>query len=175
MNMMDLADWNEHGVLHGPHAKEVGLSCDGIVSKAPNRLLIDFIELQAIKCLKETVKSIVHVYKYSECEESPAAERRSLIEYIDSDARKKMSFLFKVFVALNTDENWVTLDDYIFAAMNRIYLKSISLSERCLSRYKYRKNGLCSEANCRVQEFLVRANAQFDVHLHLGGACGGEL
>jgi len=121
MNMMDLADWNEHGVLHGPHAKEVGLSCDGIVSKASNRLLIDFIELQAIKCLEETVKSIVvHAYIYSECEESPATERRSLIEYIDSDARKKMSFLFKVFVALHTDENWATLDDHIFAAMNRI-------------------------------------------------------
>ena len=29
--MMDLADWNEQGVLR--HAKEVGLSYDGIVLK----------------------------------------------------------------------------------------------------------------------------------------------
>lgn len=166
MNMMDLADWNEHCVLPQPHAKEVGLSYDGIVPKAPTRSLIDFIEIQAIRCLKETVKSILHVHRYSEGE-SPAAERRSLIEYIDSDARKKMSLLFKVFVALHTDEHWASLDDYIFAAMNRIYLKSISLSERCLGRYRYRKDDLCTEANCRVQEFLLRANAQFDVYLHL--------
>jgi len=33
-----------------------------------------------------------------------------------------MSFLFKVFVALHTNDKWAALDDcYIFAAMNPLY------------------------------------------------------
>mmetsp|Transcript_3243 Transcript_3243/g.4985 ORF Transcript_3243/g.4985 Transcript_3243/m.4985 type:complete len:162 (+) Transcript_3243:394-879(+) len=157
MNMMDIA-WNEHDMLS---PKEVGLTSNGIALKAPTRSQIDSIESQAMRCLENAVKSIVHAYKYPE---SP--ERRSLIEYFECDGQRQMSFLFKMFRDLDTDVNWVAFDDDIFAAMNRIYLKSISLSERCLGRY--RKGDVCAEAHSRVREFLVKANAKFDVYLHLG-------
>ena len=157
MNRMDL-DSNEQGVLPPP---EVGLAYNGIASKAPTRSQIDSIESQAITCLAITVKFIVHAYKYPE---SP--ERTSLIEYFECDGLRQMSFLFKVFRDLHTDDNWVAFDDDIFAAMNRIYLKCVSLSERCLGRY--RKGDVCVEAHFRVNNFLVRANAKFDVYLHLG-------
>ena len=72
---------------------------------------------------------------------------------IDSATRKKMSILFKVFAALHTNDKRAALDDYIlFAAMNRIYLKSISLSE---SSYigKYKSNDVCNEARFQIRYF----------------------
>lgn len=54
------------------------------------------------------MKSIVHAYKYPE---SP--ERTSLIESFECDGLKQMSFLFKVFRDVHTDDNWVAFDDDI--------------------------------------------------------------